>query len=366
MKKYDFLIVGAGLAGATFAYEAGLRGKRCLVVDRRSVVGGNLRCSDVNGIYVSDYGPHIFHTDNYRVWKYVNRFVQFVPYTHQPIAVTRRGVFNLPFNMNTFSRLWGCVTPQDAIKRIEAETAPYRLIEPTNLEEQALKLVGSELYELLVKEYTEKQWGRACTELPPFIIKRLPIRFTYDNNYFADAFQGVPLCGNYNHMVDKMLERADVQLSDQIPFEDFSRYAETVVYTGCIDELFDYCYGRLDYRSLRFENKTYDASNHQGVAVCNYTTATVGYTRSTEYRHFPTNSPFTATTVVQYEYPCQYDETAEPLYPINNERNSSMLEKYKLLARRQRNIVLLGRLAEYKYYDMDDIIKCVLDLWTKR
>lgn len=363
-KQYDYLIVGAGLFGSVFAHEAKAAGKRCLVVDKRPHTGGNIYCEDIDGIHVHTYGAHIFHTDRAEVWKYVNRLVEFNRYTNSPLALFDGKLYNLPFNMNTFYRLWGVCTPQEAKAKLEEQRAAYAHIEtPRNLEEQALKLCGKDIYLRLIKGYTEKQWGRSATELPAFIIKRIPFRFTFDNNYFDDPYQGIPI-GGYNKLTDALLEGIEVRTSTNY-FEqrqELDRMAGKILYTGCIDEYFDYCFGRLEYRSLRFEHKRPDdTDNYQGNAVVNYCEREVPYTRLIEHKHFEYGTqPF---TVITYEYPDSFEPGKEPYYPINDERNMRIFGQYQALARQQSRVLFGGRLAQYTYADMDDTVAAALALW---
>lgn len=363
-KQYDYLIVGAGLFGSVFAHEAEAAGKRCLVVDKRPHTGGNIYCEDIDGIHVHTYGAHIFHTDRAEVWKYVNRLVEFNRYTNSPLALFDGKLYNLPFNMNTFYRLWGVRTPQEAKAKLEEQRAAYAHIEtPRNLEEQALKLCGKDIYLRLIKGYTEKQWGRSATELPAFIIKRIPFRFTFDNNYFDDPYQGIPI-GGYNKLTDALLEGIEVRTSTDY-FEqrqELDRMAGKILYTGCIDEYFDYCFGRLEYRSLRFEHKRLDdTDNYQGNAVVNYCEREVPYTRLIEHKHFEYGTqPF---TVITYEYPDSFEPGKEPYYPINDERNMRIFGQYQALARQQSRVLFGGRLAQYTYADMDDTVAAALALW---
>ncbi|MGI6793314.1 UDP-galactopyranose mutase [Bacteroides sp. KG68] len=363
-KRYDYLIVGAGLFGSVFAHEAKAAGKRCLVVDKRPHTGGNIYCEDIDGIHVHTYGAHIFHTDRAEVWKYVNQLVEFNRYTNSPLALFDGKLYNLPFNMNTFYRLWGVRTPQEAKAKLEEQRAAYAHIEtPRNLEEQALKLCGKDIYLRLIKGYTEKQWGRPATELPAFIIKRIPFRFTFDNNYFDDPYQGIPI-GGYNKLTDALLEGIEVRTSTDY-FEqrqELDRMAGKILYTGCIDEYFDYCFGRLEYRSLRFEHKRPDnTDNYQGNAVVNYCEREVPYTRLIEHKHFEYGTqPF---TVITYEYPDSFEPGKEPYYPINDERNMRIFGQYQALARQQSRVLFGGRLAQYTYADMDDTVAAALALW---
>ena len=363
--KYDYVIVGAGLFGATFANLAHKDGKKVLVIDRRNHIAGNIYTEDVEGIQVHKYGAHIFHTDYKDVWEYVNSFVEFNRYTNSPVARIGNEIYNLPFNMNTFSKMWDDVfTPEDAMRHIEEEKKEIDH-EPTNLEEQAISLVGRTIYEKLIKGYTEKQWNRPCTELPSFIIKRLPVRLTYDNNYFNDKYQGIPI-GGYTKLVEKMLEGIEVKLDTNF-FDNIDEYksmATKIVYTGPIDEYFNYSLGELDWRSLRFDTQILDEVNHQGNAVVNYTGHEVDYTRVIEHKHFEfdTTSP---KTVITYEYPADYEKGMEKYYTVNDDKNNELADKYRELASKEENIIFGGRLAEYKYYDMDDVIKSAFETYKK-
>lgn len=359
MKKYDYVIVGAGLFGAVFAQEAKKAGKKCLVVDKRSHIAGNIYTKEIEGIQVHEYGAHIFHTSNKEVWEYVNQFAEFNRYTNSPVANYKGEIYNMPFNMNTFNKLWGVVTPKEAKEKIEAQKREYSVENPKNLEEQAINLVGPDVYTKLVKGYTEKQWGKRATELPAFIIKRLPVRFTYDNNYFNDNYQGIPI-GGYTKMVEKMLEGTEVQLDEDFlkNKDKYSEMADKVVYTGMIDEYFDYCYGELEYRSLRFETEVLEEENHQGNAVVNYTEYEVLYTRIIEHKHFEYGTQ--PKTVITREYPKTWKKGDEPYYPMNDEKNIALYEKYSALAKKEGNVIFGGRLGQYKYYDMDDTIEAAL------
>ena len=363
MEHYDYLIVGAGLFGAVFAHEARLAGKRCLVVDKRPHRGGNVYCKEVDGINVHLYGAHIFHTDNKEVWEYVNRLAEFNRYTNSPVACYEGKLYNLPFNMNTFYQLWGVRTPAEAQARIAEQRREYDYIrEPANLEEQALKLCGKDIYTRLIKGYTEKQWGRPATELPAFIIKRVPFRFTFDNNYFNDAYQGIPK-GGYNVLTDALLEGVEVRLDTDyfMQREALDALADKVLATGCIDEFFGYSCGRLEYRSLRFDHRHLtDVENFQGNAVVNYTSADVPYTRVIEHKHFEYGTQ--PTTVVTYEYPDAFAPGKEPYYPVNDARNSALYRQYQELAARQDKVLFGGRLGQYTYADMDDTVAAALDL----
>ncbi|MBP3503191.1 MAG: UDP-galactopyranose mutase [Clostridia bacterium] len=355
-KKYDYLIVGAGLFGATFAYEMTKIGKKCLVIDRRNHIGGNIYCENINDINVHKYGAHIFHTSNKKIWEYVNQFADFNNYINSPIANYHGELYNMPFNMNTFSKLWGVVTPQEAKEKIESQKKVLNSKEPENLEEQAISLVGEDIYRKLVKEYTEKQWGRDCKELPSFIIKRLPVRFTFDNNYFNDRYQGIPI-GGYNVIIEKMLEKSDVILNvDYLKErEKYDELAEKVLFTGMIDEFYGYKLGQLEYRTLKFENEILeDVDNYQGVAVMNFTSHDEKYTRIIEHKHFEFNN--CKGTVITKEYPSTWKVGDEAYYPVNDEKNSKLFSEYKKLADKEDNIIFGGRLGQYKYFDMDKII----------
>lgn len=359
-KKYDYLIVGSGLFGAVFAYEAKKRGKECLVIERRDHIAGNIYCENVHGINVHKYGAHIFHTSNRAVWDYINQFAEFNNYINSPVAVYKDELYNLPFNMNTFSKMWGIKTPAEAQAIIEKQKAEYNITEPKNLEEQALSLIGKDVYEKLIKGYTEKQWGRSCTELPAFIIKRLPVRYTYDNNYFNDRWQGIPI-GGYTKIIEKMLEGIDVLTSTS--FEDYKAAHDIsdirVVYTGNIDEYFGYKYGALQYRTVRFETEYMpDVDNYQGNAVVNYTEREVPYTRVIEHRHFEKCDA--KGTVVSKEFSSEWSVGIEPYYPINNYENNALYQKYEQLASQEKNVIFGGRLGKYKYYDMDKVIEAAL------
>ncbi len=359
-KKYDYLIVGSGLFGAVFAYEAKKRGKECLVIERRDHIAGNIYCENVHGINVHKYGAHIFHTSNRAVWDYINQFAEFNNYINSPVAIYKDELYNLPFNMNTFSKMWGIKTPAEAQAIIEKQKAEYNITEPKNLEEQALSLIGKDVYEKLIKGYTEKQWGRSCTELPSFIIKRLPVRYTYDNNYFNDRWQGIPI-GGYTKIIEKMLEGIDVLTSTS--FDDYKAAHDIsdmkVVYTGNIDEYFGYKYGALQYRTVRFETEYMpDVDNYQGNAVVNYTEREVPYTRVIEHRHFEKCDA--KGTVVSKEYSSEWSVGIEPYYPINNDENNALYQKYEQLAGEEKNVIFGGRLGKYKYYDMDKVIEAAL------
>ena len=359
--RYDYLIVGAGLFGATFAYEAAKKNKRCLVIDRRQHIGGNVYTENINGINVHCYGPHIFHTNNKAIWDYINQFAEFNRFTNAPLANYKGEIYNLPFNMNTFHRLWGVVQPADAEAIIEQQRKAAGITEPKNLEEQAISLVGVDIYEKLIKGYTEKQWGRKATELPAFIIKRIPVRFTYDNNYFNDCYQGIPV-GGYTPIIEKMLTKADVQLNTDFISSraELMAVADKIIFTGMIDEYFGYCYGALEYRSLRFEPDVLPIRNFQGNAVVNYTDRETPYTRIIEHKHFEYGTQ--DTTVITREYPCEWQPGAEPYYPINDERNNLLYRKYRELTSKEKQVIFGGRLGDYRYYDMDDVIANALAL----
>ncbi len=363
-KEYDYLVVGAGLSGSVFAHEAKKRGYKCLVVDKRSHTGGNTRCYSDNGINVHLYGPHIFHTNNKEVWDYVNSFVEFNRYTNSPLACINGKVYNLPFNMNTFYQLWGVNTPQEAQMKIDEQRKGFANVsKPANLEEQALKICGPDIYNLFIKGYTEKQWGRECSGLPTSIIKRIPFRFTYDNNYFNDRYQGIPI-GGYNRLINLLLDGIEVRCGvDYIKNRsELNQLADKIFYTGCIDEYFGYMYGKLEYRSLCFEHKTLlGTSSFQGNAVVNYTGADTPYTRIIEHKHFEFGVQ--SHTVITYEYPDKYTGNNEPYYPVNDLINNSTYNKYKELADKHNDVIFSGRLAEYRYYDMDDVVENALKLW---
>ena len=364
MKKYDYVLVGGGLFAGTFAYEAGKRGKKCLVVEKRSNLGGNIYCEKIEDINVHKYGAHIFHTSNRKVWEFVNSLVEFNRYTNSPVANYHGEIYNMPFNMNTFSKMWDDVrTPVEAKARIAEQKAKITG-EPKNLEEQAISLVGEDIYKKLVKGYTEKQWGRDCKDLPAFIIKRLPVRYTYDNNYFNDMYQGIPI-GGYNVLIDALFAGCDVELNVDYNEnkEKYNELGEKVLYTGTLDSYYDYCYGKLEYRSLKFETEVLDEENYQGVAVVNYTDRETPYTRMIEHKHFEYGTQ--EKTVVTKEYPADWEEGMEPYYPINDEKNQSLYQKYAELTAKEENMIFGGRLAEYKYYDMDKVIESAFDLVEK-
>lgn len=358
--KYDYLIIGAGLFGAVFAHEANKQGKKCLVVDKRSHVAGNIYTENIEGINVHKYGAHIFHTSNKLVWDYVNSFVEFNRFTNSPVANFKGKLYNLPFNMNTFYQLWGVKTPEEAQAKIDEQRAEFaHIAQPKNLEEQALVLGGRDIYEKLIKGYTEKQWGRPATEIPAFIIRRLPFRFTFDNNYFKDTYQGIPI-GGYTKLVEKLLEGIEVRTSvnyfDSKP--ELDQLADKIVYTGKIDEFFGYQFGKLEYRSLHFENDLLDTSNYQGNAVINYTEREIPYTRIIEHKHFEFGTQ--VKTYITKEYPHEFSKDNEPYYPINDDKNQNLLAKYLKLAEGHDDVIFGGRLAEYKYYDMHQIIENAL------
>ena len=359
MKTYDYLIVGAGLYGAVFAHEAAKKGKTCLVIDKRSHIAGNIYTENVDGIQVHKYGAHIFHTSNESIWNYVQQFTKFNHYINCPVARYKDELYNLPFNMNTFSKMWNIKTPAEAKAKIAEQIADLHITEPKNLEEQALSLAGRDVYEKLVKGYTEKQWGRDCKDLPAFIIKRLPLRFIFDNNYFNDPYQGIPI-GGYTKMVENMLGSTEVLLNtDYFEFiKEHEKIAKTTIFTGMVDEFYDYKLGVLEYRSLRFEEEKLDMDNYQGNAVVNYTEREVPYTRIIEHKHFEFGKQ--PNTVITREYPSEWKKGDEPYYPINNERNDTLFAQYKEMADREQNVVFGGRLGGYKYYDMDKVIEAAL------
>lgn len=362
--KYDYLIVGAGLFGAVFAYESTKKGKKCLVIDKRDHIAGNIYTKETENINVHQYGAHIFHTSDRKIWDYINSFADFNNYINSPVAVYKDELYNLPFNMNTFSKMWNIKTPSEAKAIIEKQIEELNITEPQNLEEQALSLVGTDVYEKLIKGYTEKQWGRDCKELPAFIIKRLPLRFTYDNNYFNDRYQGIPI-GGYTKIVEKMLEGSDVLLdTDYFEFiKDNEGIADKVLFTGMIDEYYDFCYGHLEYRTVRFETEVLDCDNYQGNAVVNYTDREVPYTRIIEHKHFEFGKQ--EKTIISREYSTEWEPGMEPYYPVNNERNNDLFEKYKALADKEEKVIFGGRLGNYKYYDMDKVIIAALEAVEK-
>ena len=371
MKKYDYLIVGSGLYGATFAYRAKKTGKKCLVIDKRPHPGGNVYCENVEGINVHKYGAHIFHTSNKEVWEFVNNIVSFNRYTNCPVANYKGELYNLPFNMNTFYQMWGVLTPEEAKAKIEEQKAQsVKMLngrEPQNLEEQALSLVGKDIFEKLIKEYTEKQWGRRCTDLPAFIIKRLPVRFVFDNNYFNDKYQGIPI-GGYNKLIEGLLEGIETKTGVDFfnsEYREWRKFADKLVYTGQIDQYFDYQFGKLDWRTVTFKTRVEDTPNYQGNAVVNYTSHQEPYTRVIEHKHFEMfgqdvyDSP---RTVVSEEYSTEYKDGMEPYYPVNDERNNALADQYRQLAAQETDVIFGGRLAEYKYYDMAPIVEKVLEM----
>ena len=357
---YQYLVVGAGLFGAVFASEMTKLGKNCLVIEKRNHIAGNIYTKEEKGIQIHQYGAHIFHTSDKEVWDYVNTLAEFNHYINSPVASYKDELYNLPFNMNTFSKMWGIRTPEEAKAIIEEQRSAVKG-EPKNLEEQAISLVGEDIYRKLIKGYTEKQWGRSCTELPSFIIKRLPVRYIYDNNYFNDLYQGIPM-GGYNVLTDKLFDGCDIMLNTDYndDREKFDNMADKVLYTGTLDSLFDYCYGKLEYRSLKFETEVLDEQNHQGVAVVNYTEREIPYTRIIEHKHFENTE--SEKTVITREYPADWQEGMEPYYPVNDEKNTELFAKYKKLADEKKNMIFGGRLAEYKYYDMDKVIASAFEL----
>ena len=359
--KYDYLIVGAGLFGATFAHEAKKKGKRCLVIDKRDHIAGNIYCEKIADIQVHKYGAHIFHTSNKEIWEYVNQFADFNNYINAPLAVYKEELYNLPFNMNTFSKMWGIRTPQEAKDIIQEQISALNITNPQNLEEQALTLVGVDVYEKLIKGYTQKQWGRKCTDLPAFIIKRLPLRFTYDNNYFNDCYQGIPV-GGYTNIVEKMLAGIDVKCGvDYFEFRKSNTdIAKKTIFTGMIDEYFGYSLGMLAYRCVEFETKVLDEANYQGNAVVNYTAEEVPYTRIIEHKHFEYGQQ--EKTVISKEYSIEWEAGMEPYYPVNDEQNNQLFERYHALARQEQGVLFGGRLGNYKYYDMDKVIESALEM----
>ena len=361
--KYDYLVVGAGLYGAVFAYEAKKKGKTCLVIDKRDHIG-NIYCENVSGINVHKYGAHIFHTSDKKIWEYVNQFAEFNNYINSPVARYKDELYNLPFNMNTFSKMWNIATPQEAKDIIASQIADLNITEPKNLEEQALSLVGKDVYEKLIKGYTEKQWGRDCKDLPSFIIKRLPLRFIYDNNYFNDRYQGIPI-GGYTKIVEKMLDGIEVRLNTNYldNREEFDAMADKIVYTGMIDQFYDYKLGVLEYRSVRFETEELPMENYQGNAVVNYTEREVPYTRIIEHKHFEFGKQ--PTTIISREYSSEWKKGDEPYYPVNNDKNNALYQQYKELADKEHKVIFGGRLGGYKYYDMDKVIAAALEMCEK-
>jgi UDP-galactopyranose mutase len=361
MKSYDYLIIGAGLYGATFAYKAMQQGKRCLVIDKRSHLGGNIYCENIEGINVHKYGAHIFHTSNTEVWDLVNSIVPFNHYRHTVLANYKEKIYNLPFNMNTFYAIWGTISPKEAQAKIEKQRKESGITEPKNLEEQAISLTGKDIYEILIKGYTEKQWGRKCRDLPAFIIKRLPVRFTFDNNYFNDCYQGIPM-GGYNKLINGLLEGTETKCNVDF-FENreyFEKIADKIVFTGKIDEFYNYRFGNLEYRTVTFETEILNCENYQGNSVVNYTERETPYTRIIEHKHFEFGTQ--PKTVISKEYPVEWKNGYEPIYPVNDERNNALYQQYKKLADKESNILFGGRLAEYKYYDMDKIVEQVLNI----
>ncbi|MCR0263924.1 UDP-galactopyranose mutase [[Clostridium] innocuum] len=359
---YDYLIVGAGLFGSIFAYEAKKKGLKCLVIDKRNHIGGNIYTKEIEGIQVHTYGAHIFHTSNKQIWDYIQQFAEFNRFTNSPMAMYKGEMYNMPFNMNTFNKLWGVITPKEAKERIQKQIEESGIKEPQNLEEQAISLVGKDIYEKLIKGYTQKQWGKECIDLPSFIIKRLPVRFTYDNNYFNDLYQGIPI-GGYTQIIKKMLEGVDVKLNCDF-FEDKNGYmaqAKKILFTGMIDQYYDYRFGELEYRSLHFETEILDIDNYQGNAVVNYNEYEIPYTRIIEHKHFEFGSQ--RKTVITREYPANWHKGDEPYYPINDEKNTALYGKYKELADKEENVIFGGRLGMYRYFDMhnviDEALKCV-------
>ena len=374
MQHYDYLIVGTGLFGAVFAYKAKQQGKKCLVIDRRPHLGGNIYCEKMEGINVHKYGAHIFHTSNKTVWEFVNSIVEFNRYTNSPVANYKGKLYNLPFNMNTFYQMWGVTTPAEATAKIEEQKAEavarmkeQGVTEPRNLEEQAQLLIGKDIYEALIKGYTEKQWGRKCTELPAFIIKRLPVRLVFDNNYFNDKYQGIPI-GGYNVLIERLLEGVETRLNCDFfaNREELSAMADKIVFTGAIDEFYNYQFGKLEYRTVNFETEVLDMPNYQGNAVVNYTEKEVPFTRVIEHKHFEmfgADIEACPKTVISKEYSSEWTEGSEPYYPVNDEKNNSLYLKYKELADKETNVIFGGRLAEYKYYDMHHIVEKALELF---
>lgn len=358
--KYDYVIVGSGLYGAVLAYELNKAGKNVIVVEKRNHIGGNVYTDNVNGVHVHKYGAHIFHTNDKIIWDYVNSFVEFNRFTNSPLANFEGTLYNLPFNMNTFYQMWGAKTPLEAMEIIEEQKSELGDKQPANLEEQAISLVGRDIYEKFIKGYTEKQWGRKATDLPSFIIKRIPVRFTFDNNYFSDRFQGIPI-GGYTSLIEKMLDKVEVVLNTDylLQREKFDALADKVIFTGPIDAFYDYCYGKLDYRTLVFETEILNEKNHQGNAVVNYTEKNIPYTRIIEHKHFDFND--TDHTVITKEYPGEWKLGDEPYYPVNDEKNMDIYKKYRSLAKEHTHVIFGGRLAEYKYYDMHQVIRSALN-----
>jgi UDP-galactopyranose mutase len=354
--KYDYLIVGSGLFGAVFAYKVKSAGKRVLVIEKRGVTGGNVHCGNIEGINVHEYGAHIFHTNNKEVWQFVNQFVEFNRFTNSPLANYQGKLYNLPFNMNTFYTLWGVKTPAEAKRKIHEQREKYMVSQPSNLEEQALSLVGKDIYEILIKEYTEKQWGRECKELPVFIINRLPVRFTFDNNYYEDKYQGIPI-GGYNKLINKLLDNIDI-ITNADYFDDRAKYENAtskIVYTGRIDKYFDYAFDALAYRGIRLETELLNEENYQGNAVINFTSKDEKYTRIIEHKHFEFGKQ--SVTVISKEYPVECGRADEPFYPVNDTKNMQRYNKYKKMSKKEGKVIFGGRLAEYKYYNMDQVIE---------
>ena len=364
MKKYDYLIVGSGLYGAVFAQQAQKKGKKVLVIDKRPNIAGNVYTEDIEKIHVHKYGAHILHTNNKKVWNYITQFAEFNRFTNSPVANYKGELYSLPFNMYTFNKMWGVVTPQEAADKIEQQKKEAGIIEPKNLEEQAISLVGTDIYEKLIKGYTEKQWGRPCTELPSFIIKRLPVRLTFDNNYFNALYQGIPI-GGYTKIVEKMLDGIEVRLNTNYldNREEFDAMADKIVYTGMIDQFYDYKLGVLEYRSVRFETEELDMENFQGNAVVNYTEREVPYTRIIEHKHFEFGKQ--PTTIISREYSSEWKKGDEPYYPVNNDKNNNLYQQYKELADKEAKVIFGGRLGGYKYYDMDKVIMAALEMCDK-
>ncbi|MEX2784911.1 UDP-galactopyranose mutase [Streptococcus sp. H49] len=366
MSQYDYLVVGAGLFGAVFAHEAALKGKRVKVIEKRSHLAGNIYTEKVEDIHVHTYGAHIFHTSDKAIWDYVNQFAEFNRYTNSPIANYKGEIYNLPFNMNTFNRLWGVVTPEQAMAKIEEQRAVLDGKKPENLEEQAISLVGTDIYEKLIKDYTEKQWGKACRDLPAFIIRRLPVRLTYDNNYFNDTYQGIPI-GGYTQIVEKLLEHPNIDLEVNVDFfadkAAYLKHFPKIIFTGMIDQFFDYQLGELEYRSLQFETEVLDKENYQGNAVVNYTDAQTPYTRIIEHKHFEFGTQ--SKTVITKEFPKTWKQGDEPYYPVNNERNNRLYKAYKALADKEQQVIFGGRLGQYRYYDMHQVIAAALQCVKK-
>ena len=368
MTYYDYLIIGSGLYGCVFAHLAKNSGKRCLLIEKRPHLGGNVYCENIEGINVHKYGAHIFHTSNKEVWNFVNSFVEFNRYTNSPVANFNGKLYNLPFNMNTFYQMWGVTTPEQAAAKIEEQRQAAKIDNPQNLEQQALSLVGKDIYETLIKGYTEKQWGRKCTELPAFIIKRLPFRLTFDNNYFNDLYQGIPI-GGYNKLIEGLLD--GIETKTNIDFfenrNELEKLGDKIVFTGAIDRFYDYRFGKLEYRTIRFETQTLDVNNFQGNAVVNYTDSVTPYTRIIEHKHFEPENPAYQNnrTVISKEFSSEWNETSEPFYPVNDNKNSILYQKYKAVADQEKNVLFGGRLAEYKYYDMDDVIEKAIKEWKK-